>query len=110
MSIESGHSYGCSRLPERAECLVIAGVQKPTHKRSSEQVPWLSATQRETLSANGRVTKWRRVVETSRRKRVEHSPGFFQVARVEAFRKPTVDRGEKFSGLISLPLIAPQPR
>jgi len=41
---------------------------------------------------------------------VEHSPGFFQVARVEAFRKPTVDRGEKFSGLISLPLIAPQPR
>jgi hypothetical protein len=33
-----------------------------------------------------------------------------QIARVEAFGKPTVDRSEKIAGLIPLALIAPEPR
>jgi hypothetical protein len=34
----------------------------------------------------------------------------FQIERVEAFGEPTVDRGEKITGLIPLALIAPDPR
>jgi hypothetical protein len=33
-----------------------------------------------------------------------------QVQRVKALGEPTVHRSEKFSGLLRLPLIAPQPR
>ena len=33
-----------------------------------------------------------------------------QVARVEAFSEPSVDRSEQFASLLRLPLIAPEPR
>ena len=34
----------------------------------------------------------------------------FQIERVEAFGKPSVDRSKKLAGLIPLALIAPEPR
>lgn len=37
-------------------------------------------------------------------------PCLFQVKRVEALREPAVDGREKIAGLLSLILIAPQPR
>src|SRR5690349_16890082 len=44
------------------------------------------------------------------RQLVEEHPGLPQVQCVEALDKPAVDRGEKVSGLIALPSLAPQPR
>jgi hypothetical protein len=46
----------------------------------------------------------------SLRQLVEYRLGLFQVQRVKTLGEPAVDRSEKFSGLIPLPLIAPQPR
>jgi hypothetical protein len=42
--------------------------------------------------------------------RVEQRLGFFQIARVEAFGEPAVNRSEQFASLLPLPLIAPEPR
>ena len=41
---------------------------------------------------------------------VEQRLGFLQVESVESFGEPTIDRSEKIVGLISLSLIAPEPR
>ena len=41
---------------------------------------------------------------------VEQGLRLLQVQRVEALGKPAVDRSEKFSGLVPLPLLAPQLR
>jgi hypothetical protein len=41
---------------------------------------------------------------------VEQALGLFQIERVKAFGKPAIDRNEKLTGLIPLPLIAPEPR
>jgi hypothetical protein len=46
----------------------------------------------------------------SRRQLVEQRLGLFQIARVEAFSEPTVDRSEQMAGFIPLALIAPEPR
>ena len=40
----------------------------------------------------------------------KQSLSLVQVRRVKALGEPAVDRSEKFSGVILLPLIAPQPR
>jgi hypothetical protein len=40
---------------------------------------------------------------------VEQGLSLFQVARVEAFAEPAVDRREKLAGLLPFALIAPQP-
>src|ERR1700730_10624241 len=40
----------------------------------------------------------------------EQSLGFLKIERVEAFDEPVVDRREKIAGLLSLALIAPEPR
>ena len=40
---------------------------------------------------------------------VEQGLCLFQVARVEAFAEPAVDRREKLAGLLPFALIAPQP-
>jgi hypothetical protein len=40
---------------------------------------------------------------------VERGLSLFQVARVEAFAEPAVDRREKLAGLLPFALIAPQP-
>jgi len=41
---------------------------------------------------------------------VEQGLGLLQIARIEAFGKPAVDRSEKIACLIAFALIAPQPR
>jgi hypothetical protein len=41
---------------------------------------------------------------------VEQRLGLLQIARVEAFSEPAVDRSEKIAGFIPLPLITPEPR
>src|SRR5215472_66101 len=44
-----------------------------------------------------------------RRKLVEQRPGLLQNGRIEALRKPAVDRGEEIAGCIALALLAPEP-
>jgi hypothetical protein len=41
---------------------------------------------------------------------VEQRLGFLQIERVEAFGEPVVDRRQKIAGLLSLAVIAPEPR
>jgi hypothetical protein len=41
---------------------------------------------------------------------VEQRLGFLQIARVEAFGEPAVDRREEFASLIPLALLAPKRR
>src|SRR5262249_23634680 len=45
-----------------------------------------------------------------RRQLVERRLGLFQIARVEAFGEPPIDRSEKIASLIALSLITPEPR
>jgi hypothetical protein len=36
--------------------------------------------------------------------------GLFQIARVEPFGEPAINRSEQFASLLCLPLVAPKPR
>jgi len=51
---------------------------------------------------------WQAIAKS--RQLVEQRLGIFQIARVEAFGEPAIDRSEKIAGLIPLALIAPEPR
>ena len=41
---------------------------------------------------------------------LQQRPGLLQIARVESFGEPAVDRSKQFASLIPLALIAPEPR
>ena len=41
---------------------------------------------------------------------IEQFLGFFQIARIETFSEPAVNRSEQFARLLHLALVAPEPR
>jgi hypothetical protein len=41
---------------------------------------------------------------------VQQRFGLFQIARVEPFGEPAINRSEQFASLLCLPLVAPEPR